>query len=282
MTRVSVVVPAYQNARTIAATMRSVLEQDYADLEVIVADHESTDETLAALEPFASDSRVTILSTPAGGGAVRNWQRVTDAATGTYLKLLPGDDVLRTGAITAQVDALAGDESAVLAAGRRDILDASGAVLVAGRGLGPLVGRHAGTAAIRASVRAGTNLLGEPGAVLFRRSALVAAGGWDGRHEYLIDQASYARVLLDGSMIGVDSIVSGFRVNAGQWSIALSRQQADQAIAFHHRFAVEHPGVLSDADLRTGDRKARVAALGRRAFYALHRRRLMLADGPGS
>jgi len=69
------------------------------------------------------------------------------------------------------------------------------------------------------------------------------------------------------------------RVNAGQWSIALSRQQAEQAIAFHHAFAAEHPGLLSDSDIRTGDRRARFAALGRRAFYALNRRRLRLPDG---
>ena len=279
MTRVSVVVPAFQNATTIAETVRSVLDQDHADLELVIADHASTDGTLAALEPFADDPRVRVLATPAGGGAARNWRRVTEAATGEYLKLVPGDDLLRPGAIAAQATALDADAGAVLVAGKRDILDASGAVLVAGRGLGPLVGRHDGRAAIRATVRAGTNLLGEPGAVLFRRAALQAAGGWDERQAYLIDQASYARVLLMGAMVGLDAVVSGFRVNAGQWSIALSRQQADQAIAFHHAFAVEHPGVLTEADVRAGDRRARFAALGRRAFYAVHRRRLRLPDG---
>lgn len=279
MTRVSVVIPAFQNAMTIAETVRSILDQDHADLELIVADHSSTDGTRDVLEPFTADPRVTLLSTPAGGGAARNWQRVTDAATGEYLKLVPGDDLLRPAALAAQVAALAADPEAVLVAGRRDILDAAGAVLVSGRGLGPLVGRHDGREAIRATVRAGTNLFGEPGAVLFRRSALDAAGGWDGRYAYLIDQASYARVLLSGPMIGLDAVVSGFRVNAGQWSIALSRQQAEQAIAFHHAFAAEHLGVLTDSDIRTGDRRARLAALSRRAFYALNRRRLRLPDG---
>ena len=69
MTRVSVVVPAFRNAGTIAATMQSILTQDHPDFEVIVADHASDDGTLAALEPFVVDPRVTLLSTPAGGGA---------------------------------------------------------------------------------------------------------------------------------------------------------------------------------------------------------------------
>jgi len=282
VTRVSVVVPAFRNAATIAETMRSILEQDHPDLEVIVADHSSDDATLEELEPFADDPRVTLLTTPAGGGAARNWRRVTEAATGEYVKLVPGDDLLRPGALTAQSVALDAEPHAVLVAGKRDILDARGAVLVADRGLGALVGRHDGRAAIVATVRAGTNLLGEPGAVLMRAEAFAASGGWDEREAYLIDQASYARLLLTGPMVGLDRVVSGFRVNAGQWSVALAREQAAQAIRFHHAFAAEHPGVLAAGDLRVGDRRARRAALGRRAFYALHRRRLRLPDGSGA
>jgi glycosyltransferase involved in cell wall biosynthesis len=70
VTRLSVVVPAYNNADFIADTMRSILQQDYEDFEVIVADHSSTDDTVAVLQKFAGDPRVTLLSTPAGGGRV--------------------------------------------------------------------------------------------------------------------------------------------------------------------------------------------------------------------
>jgi glycosyltransferase involved in cell wall biosynthesis len=278
---VSVVVPAYRNAATIADTMRSILDQDHPDFDVIVADHASDDTTVAVLEPFTDDPRVTLLTTPAGGGAARNWRRVTQAATGEYVKLLPGDDVLRPGALTAQSVALDAEPHARLVAGKRDILDASGAVLLAGRGLGPLIGRHDGRAAVVATVRAGTNLLGEPGAVLLRAAAFADAGGWDESEAYLIDQASYARLLLTGSMIGLDRVVSGFRLNAGQWSMALAREQSAQAVRFHHAFAAKHPDLLTAADLRVGDRRARRAALGRRAFYALHRRRLRLPGGGG-
>lgn len=277
--RVSVVIPAYRNVRTIHDAVASVLEQDVDGLEVVIADHSSGDGTHAVLEEFATDPRLRSLEpTPLGGGAVRNWQRVTDAAEGEYLLLLPGDDLLRPGAIAALAGALDRHPHAVLAAGRRDILDAHGRVLIADRGLGPLVGEHDGPDAIRTTVRAGTNLLGEPGAVLLRRAALERAGGWDGRYAYLIDEASYARVLLDGKMVGVDATVAGFRVNTGQWSVALSREQARQAIEFHHRFAVEHPGVLTERDVRIGDLRARAAAAARRVFYVVHRRRLRLGQ----
>ena len=54
---VAVVVPAYNNADYIERTMRSILAQTYRDLEIIVADHASTDDTWAILQQYASDPR---------------------------------------------------------------------------------------------------------------------------------------------------------------------------------------------------------------------------------
>jgi glycosyltransferase involved in cell wall biosynthesis len=274
VTRLSVVVPAYNNADFIADTMRSILQQDYEDFEVIVADHSSTDDTVAVLQKFAGDPRVTLLSTPAGGGAHRNWQRVTDAATGELVKLVCGDDLLYPGALSAQVRAFDENPDAVLVASRRDILDARGEPLIRRRGLRGLTGLVDGGRAIRESVRAGTNLLGEPACVMVRRAVLQEAGGWDADAAYLIDQSSYARVLERGSMVGLRRAHAGFRVNAGQWSVALAADQARQAHAFHERVARELPHVVSRADVRVGNLRARINAVLRRVIYVVYARRL--------
>jgi len=72
--RVSVVVPAYNNAEYIAETIESILRQTFTDFELIIADHSSTDETLSIIEEY-DDPRIRVLSTEAGGGAKRNWDR---------------------------------------------------------------------------------------------------------------------------------------------------------------------------------------------------------------
>ena len=76
--RVSVVVPAFQNAPFIRATVASVLAQTYPDFELVIADHGSSDGTWEILQELAADPRVRLLRTSAGGGAVRNWNRVTE------------------------------------------------------------------------------------------------------------------------------------------------------------------------------------------------------------
>ncbi len=57
--------------------MRSVLAQTFTDFELVVADHSSADRTWELLQQFAEDPRVRLMTTPAGGGAERNWNRVS-------------------------------------------------------------------------------------------------------------------------------------------------------------------------------------------------------------
>ena len=273
MPRVSVVIPAYNNADYIAQTVESVLAQTFADFELVISDHSSTDDTLAVIEPYRSDPRVRVVSTEPGGGAERNWRRVTELATGEFVKLVCGDDLLAPELLERQVAALDAEPKAVLAATARDIVDADGAVLIRARGYGAS-GRVGGAEAVRASVRAGTNLFGEPGCVLMRREVLARVGGWDGRFPYLIDQATYSRVLLEGDLVADERSGAAFRLNGGQWSVALAKSQSDQAKAFHHWLGEARPDVVSAADVRRGNRRAMVMAWARRAVYVLYARRM--------
>jgi glycosyltransferase involved in cell wall biosynthesis len=269
----SVVVPAYNNARTLAETLRSVLDQQIDGLELIVADHSSSDDTAAVMGRFRHDARVTLLTTPAGGGAGRNWNRVTETATGEFLKLVCGDDILRPGVLARQIEILR-SSGAVLTACRRDIIDADGKVLMKAWGLRGIDHPMPGRDAVRAAVRAGSNLFGEPASVMMRRDALMATGGWFDRFPYLIDQATYSRVLLQGTFAPDDEVGATFRMSASQWSVALVREQSDQARGFHAWLRAEYPDLLSKSDVRMGDVRAALMARARRLSYRLLKRRM--------
>ena len=273
--RVSVVVPAYNNDEFIAATLDSVLAQDYADFELVVADHSSADRTGEILRRYAGDARVRVLEpTPPGGGALANWNRVSAQARGEFIKLLCGDDLIAPTALREQVQALDENPGAVFVASPRDLIDARGNVVIRGRGLGGLRGRVSGRQAVRRSVRAGTYIFGEPGCVMFRRELLEREGGWDNSSPYLIDQATYTRVMLHGDMVALPRTLASFRISNTQWSVRLVKEQAAQAIAFHEALRARDPALLSAWDVRLGNTMARLMAQARRLTYLWLRRRM--------
>lgn len=66
---VSVLVPAYNEERTIVASLKSILASDYADFEVIVINDGSTDQTEAELQPLLADPRLRYIHKENGGKA---------------------------------------------------------------------------------------------------------------------------------------------------------------------------------------------------------------------
>jgi len=272
--RVSVVVPAYNSVAFIDATMRSILAQTFDEFELVVSDHSSTDGTWEALQQFTADPRVRLSRLASGGGAPANFNAVTDLATGEFIKLVCGDDLLSLDSLAEQVAALEAHPAAVMAASPRDVIDAAGMPVLRNRGLAGLRGEVNGAEAIRRTVLAGTNIFGEPASVLFRRAALVDAGGWDGRFPYLIDQATYCAVLLRGNLVAVPRSLAAFRVSDSQWSVQLVRAQANQAIGFHREFAAAHPHLLGPRHLLVGTMRARANAVARRAVYRWLGRRM--------
>jgi glycosyltransferase involved in cell wall biosynthesis len=272
--RVSVVVPSYNNASFIEATMDSILAQTFQDFELVVADHSSADGTWERLQRYAADPRVRLLQTETGGGAPANWRRVTAAARGELLKLVCGDDVIYPDCLRLQVEAMDTSSSVVLVAAQRDLIDARGDVLLSARGLAGLSGRVSGRVAARHTVVSGSNIFGEPACVLIRRQALLDAGGWDGRYPYVIDLSTYVRVLLRGDFVAIDGSLAAFRLSSSQWSVHLARQQSRQVIGFHHGLARDAAGLLSRTDLLRGDARARAMAYVRRLAYLWVGRRM--------
>lgn len=274
---VSVVVPAYRNADYIAATIDSVLAQTDPDFELIVADHTSPDATREIAASY-DDPRITVVDTPAGGGAPRNWNRVSQLATGEYVKLVCGDDLLHPEAIAVQREALDRHPSAVMASSQRDLVDARGETFLRARGLANLRGLVPGADAVRATVRSGTNIFGEPACTMIRRSALEETGWWDGTKAYYIDAGTYARVLTRGDLVAVPRSLASFRVSASQWSVRLMKEQQQQAAEFHAEARDLFPGTITASDVRRGDLMAHLVAWQRRAAYTVLGKRMRPLD----
>lgn len=99
---VSVVIPSYNAARTIARAIQSVLEQDYQSLEIIVADDGSTDSTRQVIGQF-HDPRITLVGSSLNRGAAAARNTAIRRATGAYIAFLDADDKWLPGKISTQV-----------------------------------------------------------------------------------------------------------------------------------------------------------------------------------
>lgn len=108
---VSVIMPAYNAEKTIAAAIASVVGQTYPRWELIVINDGSTDRTASVLQALAGqENRINILSTPnSGAAAARNCGIA--AANGSWIAFLDSDDAWEPRKLEIQMDALRRDRT---------------------------------------------------------------------------------------------------------------------------------------------------------------------------
>ncbi|WP_260598577.1 glycosyltransferase family 2 protein [Sphingomonas endolithica] len=102
MPQVSVIIPVYNRAGTIGAAVRSVLSQTHRDLELLVVDDGSTDDSAAIAERFG-DARVRIIRLERNCGIPQARNAGLAAARAEYVAWLDSDDVARPTRIEEQL-----------------------------------------------------------------------------------------------------------------------------------------------------------------------------------
>lgn len=178
---VSVLIPAYNLPTLFARTMRSAAIQDWPNLEIIVADNSTNEETAAEMERYADDSRVRYIRNRTAKSKEENFAVFEQAARGEYLQWLMQDDILLPGKITQMATVLQENPQVSLVASQRAFIDANGMrmdeAFVQGTrpdfGIAGAYASYAGEDVGRAMLCRLQNLIGEPPAVLFRRADLT-------------------------------------------------------------------------------------------------------------
>lgn len=98
--RVSVIVPCYNYSRWLRECVASVFAQGVNDLEVIIVDDASTDDSLAVAKDLAArDHRVTVIANSRNKGHIPSVNLALAAATGDYILKLDADDLLPRGSL---------------------------------------------------------------------------------------------------------------------------------------------------------------------------------------
>lgn len=265
---VTVAIPVFRGEKYIRSAIDSVLAQSLRDYELLVMDNDSDDGTVDIVRSY-SDPRIVLVRNEKNIGAEGNWNKCLALAKGRYIKILPHDDTLEPGCLREQVAVLENDraEELGLVFCARKIISDAGKVLALRRVRGITTGVIAARSLTRLCVRRGTNLVGEPGAVLFRASAARTSGYFDGRIPYVIDLDYWVRLLNQGDAYYIDNPLSSFRVSRNSWSVEIGAQQSKDYARFIDSISQERANYISNFDQILGRLVANLNGIARRVFY---------------
>lgn len=102
---VSVILPTYNRSQSLPAAIRSVLDQSFEDLELIVVDDAST-EDIEGLVTGIGDARLRYIRQPQNGGAAAARNTGLAEAKGRYIAFQDSDDLWLPGKLARQVELL--------------------------------------------------------------------------------------------------------------------------------------------------------------------------------
>ena len=260
--RVSVVIPCFNAAATIADAIESALTQTWRQTEIIVVDDGSSDRSAGIVRGFKDRIR-SDFGPNRGASAARN--RGTALAAGAYIQYLDADDLLAPEAIERRLLAL--DETGADVAysdWQRFEMAADGS-----RSLGEIVARRMEAVDSDAEIACATAFWAPPAALLYRRRLVDAIGGWNERLPVIQD----ARFLFDaarhkGRFVHVPGVSAFYR----HTSSSLSRGNEGAFMLDVYRNAVEIQSLWQSDGPLTDTRKAALAGIfdmTARSFFKL-------------
>jgi len=187
---VSVIIPCYNAARWVGATIESALAQTWPRCEIIVVDDGSTDDSLAVARSFETRG-VRVLTQPnLGAAAARN--QALRTARGEFIQYLDADDLLAPDKIALQMTVLLKEPPDILGSGEwaRFTDDPAEAKFSAYPNYRDMTGVEF------LQIFYEKCAMMQPGAWLASRALIDAAGAWDESLSLNDDGEYFARVML--------------------------------------------------------------------------------------
>lgn len=182
--KVSVCIPAYNNAKDIAATIKGILSQTYTNWELVIVDDASTDDTVSVIKQF-DDPRIRLHVNAQNLGMVGNWNRSVELSTADYIKLICADDILLPESLEKEMAAIVNNPEVVMTINDSIMINRKQEKLGC-FGRYPIKGYIDGKKLAKKSLIY-NNFFGMPCAVLFRKSVFDKVGGFDRQFQYILD-----------------------------------------------------------------------------------------------
>ena len=196
---VSIVTPAYNQGEYLAATIESVLAQDYPKLEYIVLDDGSTDNTPEVLKKYGGRIRH---ERHENMGQANTLNRGWAMSAGSLIGYLSSDDLLEPNAVSKLVETLLARQDASVVYCDYTLIDAQGRRF-----------RKVRSEEFNAS-RLCEDLVCQPGpGALFRREVFDQTGGWVGQLQQVPDFQFWLKAFKFGPFVRAPHVLAHYRIH---------------------------------------------------------------------
>lgn len=258
---VTAILPAYNAAATLHETLVSVREQTHAELEIIVVDDGSTDETRRIAERHAADdARVRVLS-QANGGVANARNAGLAAASGAFVAPIDADDLWRPDKIARQFELMS-------QRGPNTNLVYTWFALIDGESRVRRVSKPCEEGRVLAPLCL-SNFVGHASSPLMRTRSVLDAGGYDPSLRTQAAQGCedwqlYLKLAEAGEFAVVKSPLTGYRITDQSMSSNIGQMMRSYRLVMD-QFQAAHPEY--SRELRSGLRGV-AKYLVRRSFEA--------------
>lgn len=209
---VSVCVPVYNGANTIEETIKSIIDQTYKNIEIIVVDNCSTDNTVSILRAI-DDERLKIYVNDSNLGMAGNWNQCLKYVTGEYVHFVCADDLLHPECIRKKVDMLKENDDVSMVISASELINEENKILLQ-RNLFSENKICNGKKFAKKSFHS-RNMYGEPSNVLFKADAQKRVGEFALNTFYSTDWDMWIRLSCEGNVAYVNEYLMKYRVATG-------------------------------------------------------------------
>lgn len=209
--KVSVVIPAYNNEKTIVSTIESVKKQTYRNMEIIIIDDNSKDNTLQIIqEQREQDRRIKIVHNEKNLGMTENWNKCLHMAEGEFVKLVCADDLLDENEIEIEAEAMIKNPTVNLVESDTRLIDIYGNPTGVFKRY-PMNGIVSGRKVAKCAL-IWNNFFGAPVNNLIRKSVLDKTKGFDNRFTYILDFDMWLKIACEGDVYIIHEVLNSFRI----------------------------------------------------------------------
>ena len=268
---VSVLIPSYNYSQYIGEAIQSIMDQTYRNLEIVVIDNCSTDDSWEVIQEIAGDDkRFSLHRNETNVGILENFRRCFQVANGEFFMVLNADDrVMSAHAISRLVAALTSGPDVTLATSDRQLISEGGNylrtdtapfcsadIVIDGIAFGDLILSQMGNRVSEAST-------------LFRKDLLPVDDDFyciaGVECSYYIDIVWWLKLFALGRVAYIAEALGQFRVHAGQSS--MSHVQDPSALPAWSPIikGAKELGFLADRDVE----RSCLCALGQMMFVYL-------------